>query len=241
MTKTVELILQHGWGFDSQAWNGWLNHISETNDFTFLTQTPDRGYFGLEVNQPSFQLKNSVKVLVTHSLGMHFVSEDLLEKVDLLVSFSPFGQFEGLEELPNRRSKRTLKLMLDTFNISPRQALEEFYETSFRPLATRQTLFKRGMKTLAADRLGADLEFLNNQSLDLDKLAAVPHIFLMHGSADEIVSKNHSRALKQVLPYSSYIEFEEAGHSLPLTHVAPCWFALQSSIKEFALATKTIH
>lgn len=232
MKRRIEIILQHGWAFDKTCWRGWMPHLRENQECDITIQTPDRGYFGEATKVEPFQHKDSVKVVVAHSLGLHLLPTEILKSCDLLVLASSFSKFHGGSPLDVKRSERTISLMQKRLQETPMDVLDEFYSNCYHPLLTSQMLLMRNtQKEVNLDLLENDLQLLDENVFDLEIISKIPKILLVHGSEDGIVNTSHSHALSESLPTSSLVVFEGAGHSLPLTHVAPVWICLRNKLR----------
>jgi|LakMenEpi03Aug12_release.lakeMendotaPanAssembly.Ray.scaffolds.fasta_scaffold729629_1 pimeloyl-[acyl-carrier protein] methyl ester esterase len=230
MNNRVEIILQHGWAFDRSCWRGWLPHLKENADWELHIQTPDRGYFGEAREVLPFTADESIKVVVAHSLGLHLLPEEVLSKAHLLVLAGSFAHFHDGEPLQQKRSRRTINMMLNKLSESPLDVISEFYSNCYHPLLTSQMLLMRDIKTVNSEVLIKDLELLNSNRFDTS-LIEKQKVLFVHGNEDIIVPLAHSQEISKSLKNSSLVVFEGAGHSLPLTHVAPVWISMRNSLR----------
>ncbi|NJR64931.1 MAG: alpha/beta hydrolase [Leptolyngbyaceae cyanobacterium CRU_2_3] len=77
--------------------------------------------------------------------------------------------------------------------------------------------------------LTQDLENLGTSSINLDRFRQIPHIVILHGAKDRIVSLKQGKNLAEQLPtHSQWIEIPDAGHALPFSHFQTCWSILNS-------------
>ena len=233
MKETIEIILQHGWGFDGGAWNGWRSHLAATPEYELTVHCAERGYFGCHKFQPEFSSAAGRKVLIAHSSGLHFVPPAVLAQADLLVVVSSFAKFHGGDALEQRRSRRSLQIMLDKFAISPLSVLDDFYCKCYHPLLTSQLLLRRATDLECLDLKGLqdDLQLLDSCVFDPVTVAAAKQVLILHGEVDKIVNFERSVELQQLLPNSTLIMFEGVGHALPFTHVAPCWLSIRNALR----------
>lgn len=236
MNKQVEIILQHGWAFDKSCWRGWLPHLKENADWDFRVQMPDRGYFGDAKELVPFGKNDSIKVVVAHSLGLHLLPTEVLQSADLLVLASSFAHFHEGTPLEQKRSRKAISMMLHKLGESPLDVINEFYSNCYHPLLTSQMLLRRDIQTVDSDLLVKDLELLNTNKFDLSQIKKAK-ILLVHGNEDNIVPLAHSQELAKEFKTSALVVFEGAGHSLPLTHVAPVWISLRNSLRRLL----TVH
>lgn len=236
MKGNIEIILQHGWGFDKTCWRGWLPHLKENSDCQISIQMPDRGYFSDVKEVVCFSQADSIKMIVCHSLGLHLLPESVIESADFLVLAGCFTHFHRGTVLDRKRSQKTVALMKSRLQTEPQSLISDFYSNCYEPLLTNQHLLKRDTENLNVARLQNDLELLDKNTFNLNGLKSVRRVLLLHGSEDIIVAPAHAHELNEALPGSSLVLFEGAGHSLPLTHVAPAWISLRNTLR-FLLTT----
>lgn len=232
MKRKLEIIMQHGWAFDSSCWRSWMPHLRDSTEYETIVQTPDRGYFGKKSCGADFsQNQDSVKIVIAHSLGLHLLSVELLARVDLLVLASSFAYFHDGSLLEQKRSAKTVALMQKRLKNEPAELLQDFYRNTYHPLLTSQALLMRDLDRLNISALESDLERLNSSKFDLELLRKIPQLLLVHGSEDLIVPSLHSYNLHESIKGSDLIVFEGAGHSLPLTHAGLLWISLRNTLR----------
>lgn len=231
MKKRIEVILQHGWAFDSSCWRGWMPHLKENQDCEISVQTPDRGYFGTPKEVKPFEFDDSLKVVIVHSLGLHLLPVETIQSADLLVVASSFASFHRGSQLEEKISKRRIAAMLRNLQESPVDLLNDFYKLCYSPLLTNQLLLMPTPRSMNVPLLKQDLELLDTHVFELNQLKKLPKILFVHGSKDNVVPSSQTVSMNQQLENSDLIIFEGAGHSLPLTHVAPVWISLRSKLR----------
>lgn len=235
MKKKIEIIFQHGWGFDSSAWEGWITHLQQSPDVETTVQIADRGYFGKENPVLGFAVPDAAHIVVAHSLGIHLLPPQVVSQASLVVAIGAFLSFHSGDPLSQRRSKRTLRLMRERLDNEPMAVLDDFFGNCYKPLATRQLLVhKRTPGRLAVRRLVEDLDTLNNAELDASLLSKAGQVLILHGTEDHVVPAAQAHELNMTVPASHLIMFEGAGHALPLTHVAPCWLSVHNALNAIA-------
>ena len=227
----TELILQHGWGFDETIWTAWLQQLNEIPDFDGVVQIADRGYFGNRQDLVGFCPGRSLKVVVAHSLGLHFLPEKVLTKTDLLVIISGFSAFHMGAPLSLRRSRKVVAHMKDKLVSRPAEVLSDFFASCYKPLSDSNCLLTGAdPSTIDKERLLGDLEVLDSSVLDLTTIKSIPSVLILSGSQDAVVSPAASRALHQALPASQLTVVCDAGHALPVSHANLCVFALRKAL-----------
>jgi pimeloyl-[acyl-carrier protein] methyl ester esterase len=91
MASQTEIIFVHGWGFDRACWDAWISLLDARLSQSFY----DRGYFGSPNHLNQKETRASSRIVVAHSLGAHFLRNDMLAGADLLVLISCFAQFHA--------------------------------------------------------------------------------------------------------------------------------------------------
>lgn len=233
MKRQVEIILQHGWAFDSRCWRGWMPHLKENPDLQVSVQIPDRGYFGTTRKiEPFSDSRDACRIVVAHSFGLHLIPDAILAKADLLVLAGVFTHFHAGDPLEQKRSRRTVQMMIEKLKVDPISTIDDFYSSCYHPLLTSQMLLMRKTGTVDVELLSSDLQLLNTNHFDIESIRKIPQILLIHGSEDAIVKPSHSHKMNEELTESSMVLFEGAGHSLPLTHVAPAWISIRTAMRQ---------
>lgn len=216
MTRRIEAIAYHGWGYDHTCWHMWEASFTAHN-ISFAAC--DRGYFG-EPSTPHFS-EGVFKLLLVHSFGLHLCPLEQLQAADALVIFSSFLTFHPQEERAKRRSQRVLQRMVDGFKVNPVEVLTAFKTNSDDPVPEPP-------QTLNHSLLLQDLEELGVSQLNPQVLQSISPMMVFHGTGDRIVPISQGRTLyDQSAPETRYAEIAEAGHALPFTHHQACWTALR--------------
>lgn len=211
----THVIACHGWGFNRTFWNP----IHDLLDNTFIFDVAERGYFS-EKKAPEFCANpDLLKVLITHSYGLHWCSDSLLKQADHLIVMGGFLQFHPNKKDEGRRSKLIVQQMLSHFVKKPLEVLEQFYKNSFHPSKTKLN----APKDMDHDLLLADLSDLHRDLQPRQRIFDMNNITIIHGSDDLIVQKQNARQMFNELKYrSQYFEILRAGHAFPVTHADKC-------------------
>jgi pimeloyl-[acyl-carrier protein] methyl ester esterase len=215
MNLKGEIIAYHGWGFDSNCWTNWQKKLSDMFEF----KAYDRGYFGYN-NSPKFDDNtHKIKIIFSHSFGLHFCPLQQLKQANLLILFNSFAEFHPENEKQRKRSKYALKLMIDEFKENPKNVLETFYKKCYHPFP----YIPLNYNNFNWDKLYQDLQLLDTSQLDINLLKDIPKIYIIHSSKDRIVSPFHAQNFaKKLSKNSEYYEIEGVGHSLPFTDINSC-------------------
>lgn len=214
----TEILFQHGWGFDGSMWSGWRQRLRAQSDIT--TKVADRGYFRAIGNAEAFTSNAEHKVIVAHSLGLHFLPKALIEQCDALVLLNGFLHFHPRDPLKRKRSERVLRTMHQKFQNEPAQVLTDFWSNCYQP--THRSLQVLPAGTVNADTLGDDLLLLGEARLDAEVLQSVPRILVVNAMCDQIVDADVSEDLLQSLPHAVPVTLSAAPHAMPLTHIDEC-------------------
>lgn len=214
-TSKTELLAYHGWGLKDTFWDPWKKFFpSDIN-----MRCANRGYFG-ESSIKEFRQKNSNKIIMLHSFGLHWCPENLIRQASHLIIFSGFLDFHPNEPDARRRSKLVLQQMMARFIEEPEETIEKFYDNLFHP---EPRVFDPPFP-MNHERLLEDLNQINNRPLPLKLLQEIPSIIILHGEEDSIVSNTIARTMYHRLRFQSqYFEIKQAGHALPYTHPRQCF------------------
>ncbi|MEX0661086.1 MAG: alpha/beta hydrolase [Balneolaceae bacterium] len=217
----LQLIAYHGWGMGATFWNP----LFELFDDTISAQASDRGYFS-ESKSAEFNTKISgKKVILTHSLGLHWCDDEVLSKADHLIILGGFLNFHPADKKESRKSKLILREMLSQFVESPQKVLQQFYENASSPSKNSIAV----PENLNHDVLLGDLTLFMEDHFRQQRLFEVPEISIIHGSKDQIVSHHQAREMYHALRYSSqYFELKNAGHLFPIYSKKTCYNFIKS-------------
>ncbi|MEX0906384.1 MAG: alpha/beta hydrolase [Balneolaceae bacterium] len=212
--KSVHIIAYHGWGFDASFWNPLQDCFNSNTRF----DAAERGYFSKK-KEPSFDSDRTINVVLTHSFGLHWCPDEILNQADHLMILGGFLNFHPSKEEENKRSKLLLRQMLTQFVDSPETVLEQFYKNSFHPSPS----VLESPKNLKHDLLLSDLSCIQQDSQPQQRIFDVNTVTILHGSDDLIVPRKAARDMFHSLRYrSQYFEIMKAGHAFPVTHIEKC-------------------
>lgn len=227
MTESVslkEVIAYHGWGFEANCWRDWQTRFVQ-HGYSF--QAFNRGYWHPPLT-PQFTPGAAVKVILSHSYGLHLCPIDQLQQADVLVIFAGFAEFHPQQKKLRIRSQKTLQIMIEQFKLNPDPVLRTFWTKCYHPnvYSTDPAL------EFNAELLLHDLQELAIVSMDFSRLISIPKIVIVQGSQDRILACSQGQELAEQLALSStalsYRLIDPAGHAIPFTHLEQCWLALPS-------------
>lgn len=219
-------IAFHGWGFDDQYWKPWNDTLSDYGEF----ETYDRGYFKDPKEVQTLAGPVST-ILITHSFGLHWIENALLNQADLLVITSGFLHFHPYAAQYRRRSRLVLQEMINALEVNPEKVLHDFYENCFAP----QDAPKREVEEIDHQLLLDDLRMLHQSELEGHLLKNAEKICILHGSEDQVVPNKKGREIfTQLQDDTQYFEIKGAGHALPYTHHRRCLEFVIPEVNELA-------
>lgn len=222
MTKhRIEVIFQLGWAVEKSYFSTWENLLKPHK-----TSILDRGYFSLETAQASFSQEESYKILITYSLGLHFVRLHHLSAADLLVNISGFFHFHPRSPKERKYSQRILQKMINRLETDPIDTITDFYRNCYFP----EPFPLHIPEHINHERLKEDLQLLHtNEWKQIDMLQG-KKVLILHGKDDKIVPLEKACEQHNAIPDSKLILYEKAGHALPLTHAIDCWNTISHAI-----------
>lgn len=210
--NATEIYFVHGWGCDGTVWHKWLPAINKNATYQIF----DRGYGEIDGENISLSNTTSFKVLIAHSLGLHFIPLEFFQRINVLVLISSFRHFHE-KSLKGRLSEQRISWMRRRLMTDPQALLQDFYSNC----GWKQAKLPHPDK-IDRQLLCDDLTFLDKNQIDLAALQEIPLILLLHGARDQIVSAEHSQLMHKLLPNSKLFVHEQAEHALPLTHASWC-------------------
>lgn len=231
----LEFFFHPGWAYGGGFFKAWSTQFEQWGGLQIF----DRNYFPEEENAFFHGKMESIgpvehdiqRVVMTHSLGLHLVPEELLKSARWIVILSGFGFFHPREEKEKRKSEYVIQKMLKRLQESPQVTIRKFYQNCFFPQDPPTFAVPQ---TLNVERLFQDLEFLNVHVWEAFEEIENKEILLVHGEEDQIVSIEQAVLLQQQIPKSQLAIIPKAGHALPLTHRKECYHAIKNMISKTA-------
>lgn len=229
--KTADFYFYHGWAFPPGVWNSVINLVkSQLQSQTGVN--PDfyinnRGYFSDSAAIVRMR-QGDLQVVVTHSLGLHFVPVSLLHKADLLVCISGFHYFHLIDE---EKSQKIVEKTIKAVQSDPGTLLNEFYSNVFSPQPVSQNYMVEEISNIRINRLIEDLQLLHTNKISERIFPESCKILLFHGLKDRIVDVNHTRKWMMGMNQTSGRVFDNGGHALPVTHADDIVQGIIQSIK----------
>lgn len=221
-----QFVAFHGWAFDYEFWKPWSRKLSEYGTF----HASDRGYFD-HPRKVSLDDEGGPVILITHSLGLHFIDKSMFERADLLIITGGFLYFHPYAAQYKRRSRLVVQEMVNELEVNPEKVLYRFYQNSYAPEPIPNIEFT----DINIELLLNDLRLLQESELDVELLKKANKVCILHGSEDQIVPYKKGRQIyNQLQEYSQYFEIKNAGHALPYTHARQCLEFVVPEIEQLA-------
>jgi len=216
----LQVIAMHGWAGDASGWEPWRQQAEARG---WRWQSGERGYGGALPVQPSWQ-GEGLRVLISHSLGVHLLPQGVLAAAERVVLLAGFGRF-----VPPGRAGRALRTAL----AGMAEALAEAPDPGVSALRA-QVLLRDFLRRSAApdpaealppgpadQPLGAPARARLRQDLALlaasrDLPAGFPEgvpVLLVEAGDDRIVLPEARDLLAQRLPGAERLVIAGAGHA----------------------------
>ncbi len=208
----AEIKFFHGWAYRADSWQSWKDLLKGGGN---ALEFYDRGYFGNRKEISPFQKGVHDKVVIAHSLGLHFISAEILSDAQWIVMIGSFKHFHevgggSLTRLATTRAMRN-RLAKDAV-----KQLSDFYEQS------GDFLLHSFEDKPNIGLLAEDLHLLDSHHYDLKSHPANASTLLLHGQEDLIADSLNASAFSNLLPASSFCIHPSANHALPFTHADWC-------------------
>lgn len=228
----IEIIMQHGWGFDRTFFAGWAGALEQMpwpRGYRLKITLPDRGYFGPTVPlKPEISQRDiadsspsdDILIVVAHSLGLHFIPSAILAKATFLVSVCSFLNFHKDAPSGERRSRLVVGRMLTRLKKDPLSVLQDFHRLTAPSLDHAFTNTDVSLDSLA--RLAEDLHLLDQLDATecTELLGMRSRAIVVHGLEDKLISEQQMLALAKHLDAETFVC--RAGHDLPLSRQDAC-------------------
>jgi len=208
----VEIHAYHGWGFDGHFWDDLKLKIPEG----VLFKAADRGYFGGDFN-PEFSDSSSVKIIFTHSFGLHWCDPVKIDQSDYVVAFNAFDDFLPQDFFERRKESKVIRRMADSFKKDPKKVLKAFYKNCFFPEEREMQIPSWRNES----RLLADL--LQLRKTRLKSTFENTQLIVLGALEDQIVPADRTHRFIEEREVSSYRFFKDSGHGLPVVNSSDCW------------------
>ena len=116
----IEIHAYHGWGFNGKFWDS----LKAEFPTSILFKAANRGYFE-EPYEPVFSSESSIKIIFTHSYGLHWCPKEKIGSCDYLVIFNGFNEFLSEDRFERKKELKVLNKMLQEGSVtSPYNLLE---------------------------------------------------------------------------------------------------------------------
>ena len=211
-SRLAEIKFFHGWAYQADSWQSWRARLSGgANALEFY----DRGYFGNPKEISPFLEGDHHKVVIAHSLGLHFISAEILKDaqwIAMIGSFKHFHEFGG----DSRTSLATTRAMRNRLAKNPVKQLSDFYKQS------GDDLIHSFEPQPNIELLAEDLHLLDRSHYNVESHPTNASTLLLHGQADLIANSLNASAFCKLLPATSLCIHPSANHALPFAEFDWC-------------------
>src|SRR5690554_2812708 len=128
MHRQVEIHAYHGWGMDDSFWDPFKSILPKQ----IIFKAAKRGYFGKPF-YPRFEKDTKIRVVFTHSFGLHWCKTAVLSKADYLVIFNGYDSFLAPDTNQQQSSTELLNSFIQLFINDAVEALNKFRIDCFSP------------------------------------------------------------------------------------------------------------
>jgi hypothetical protein len=217
-SNSIDVFLFHGWALSPTSWDKLIESFrastSDLSKYKYNFHLYDRGYFS-DIETKNISSGIGASIVVTHSLGLHFVPLSLLHKADFIFVISGFMNFH---KFGGAHTKRLVNKMIERLQLEPLLVLKEFYKNMYLPHVINPDFMENEFAHINIDRLKNDLHFLNDHIITQRIFSDTSKIILLHGEKDVISSPRHTLNWMIKMNNISGRIISNAGHALQLTH-----------------------
>ena len=213
--RGAQLVLVHGWGFDSGVWDPLRALMGNT-----VTRVHDLGFFGhpAEALPESTAITGEPVVAVGHSLGFMWLLHHRPFAWDALVSVCGIPRFTAAADYPHGVAPQLLERMAARMKREPRATVEDFRQRcGVGPVPQ-----KNGEVGMDEARLGEGLDWLGQWDLRDSLAAETAPLLALGGKEDEIVPWALTEEIYSHRPGTALYCAPGGNHGLPQTQPEWC-------------------
>ncbi|MEN9767564.1 MAG: hypothetical protein RLZZ32_1524 [Cyanobacteriota bacterium] len=212
--SSTHLIGMHGWAGDQRSWMPWAE-LAQQRGWGF--SCGERGYGGLEPQDPHWPASSQRRIVIAHSLGPHLMAEAIWQQATGTVLLASFGRFvpAGRAGRPLQMALRSMRQRLEAGEAAP--LLREFLARAAEPQSADllpSGPLEQGISAKGLERLLADLQRLEVSRGLPPGFPAQGPVLIVEAAQDQIVAPESRAALRAELPAASVWTREGLGHSL---------------------------
>jgi|SRR5690554_659711 len=225
MHRQVEIHAYHGWGMDDSFWDPFKSILPKQ----IIFKAAKRGYFGKPF-YPRFENDTKIRVVFTHSFGLHWCKTAVLSKADYLVIFNGFDSLYSPNSDQDETSKEQLESLIKLFKNDAVEALNKFRKDSFSP----SIMDCKFPDNINVENGLDDLHSMKTLQFPIIDLDFGSTIIAMDSGRDKILQEPRGEAMIDwYVGRKHSMIFEQEGHALPFTNPSDCWSYLSSTIPIF--------
>jgi len=224
LAPSIQVIAMHGWAGTAAGWQPWLAEV-EARGWSW--RSGERGYGAAPPWLPAWD-PQGLRVLITHSMGLHLLPPELLSAAERVVLLAGFGRF-----VPIGRQGRQLRTALAGTAAGLSEGPDP-QETALRAQALLRTFLGRAadpdpaslmppgpadqpVGPQARQRLRDDLALLAACEDLPEGFPEQRPVLLVEAGCDRIVGPDGREWLRQRLPAAERLLLPRAGHAFLCT------------------------
>ena len=208
----TQIYAVHGWAGHAEQWTYWRRLMEQRQ---WPVQVMERGYGNNAPTQPSWTNEAGPRVVIAHSLGLHFLPSPLLQEATALVLLGCFTAFvpEGRNGRSTQAGLKGMRAALGSEGEGP--MLERFFQRAIQPLspgACPPSPLLKGLSSEGRQRLDDDLVLLETCRTLPRGWPSNARVLVIQGEQDAVV---HPSSHQQLL--------DQLGSQVERVHRGPDW------------------
>ena len=208
----TQILAVHGWAGHAEQWTSWRRLMEQRQ---WPMQVVERGYGNSTPTLPSWSDEAGPRVVIAHSLGLHFLPSPLLQEATALVLLGCFTAFvpEGRNGRATQAGLRGMREALGSEGERP--MLERFFQRAIQPLslsACPPSPLLKGLSSAGRQRLHDDLIVLETCRTLPRGWPSQARVLVIQGEQDAVV---HPSSHQQLL--------DHLGSQVECVHRGPKW------------------
>ena len=208
----TQILAVHGWAGHAEQWTYWRRLIERRKS---PMQVMERGYGNNAPRRPSWTNEAGPRVVIAHSLGLHFLPSPLLKEATALVLLGCFTAFvpEGRNGRSTQAGLKGMRAALGSEGEGP--ILERFFQRAIQPHspgACPPSPLLKGLSSEGRQRLDDDLVLLETCRTLPRGWPSNARVLVIQGEQDAVV---HPSSHQQLL--------DQLGSQVERVHRGPDW------------------
>tara|TARA_Y100001968_G_scaffold214785_1_gene197592 strand:+ start:8357 stop:9073 length:717 start_codon:yes stop_codon:yes gene_type:complete len=219
-----EIIAMHGWCGESSDWAKWQKYFNKNG---WIWHSHERGYGEIDPKEANWS-NNKVtgclnkQILICHSLGLHLIKKEILEKATHIILLSSFSRF-----IPTSENNRSIIFALERMkralgSLEEKTMIRKFLQKSCKPYPLTMSpsrLLMQGLSLPGRNKLNDDLELLIRTDGLPKGFPRQSFVLVIHGEKDAILLPGTKKQLitdltKFLQTKPIHLHISGDGHSL---------------------------